>query len=161
MATWTSVFEGMLVPGETLLGVAENLAFNYAFVPQVSPTANLTTNTQGAMGFTSRRMIVAWAEGQGWKFLHLTAVSSLTERQLRADKSAWPYQAIVMVPGGMGLVVQTKTADANAAQQLSALLVQSLLRLASSRDDEGSIAALAAFEQEKKKDRSETLDNLD
>lgn len=155
MSQWQSVFEHCLVPGERLLAVVENLSFSLHFIPNIAPTHNPSTGLAGGMALSTRRIIAVWSEGQGWKWFHIPAINSLSERPLRPDKPSWPYQAILMIPGGIGLVVQTSRPNAEHGRQLSALLVEGLVRLSTRRDDDAALAAIIAHEEEERRRREQ------
>jgi hypothetical protein len=155
MSTWTEAFEARLIPGEKLLAVVKNLEFSLGFVPNVTPTENYSAYLCGALALTNRRLIAVWQEGKGWKWFHIPALNSVSERPRRPDKPSWPHQAIVMVPGGIGLIVQTQKPDDNHAGQLSSLLVQALVTLGARQLDDGSTVAIIDYEQEKERKRRE------
>ncbi len=151
-----SAVEHKLLPGEQLIAVVENVSFNFSFVPHVIPTQNYPTHFSGALALTSRRVIALWAETQqGWKWLHIPALNSVSERPLRSDKPNWPYQAILMIPGGIGLVVQTQQPNAEHGKQLSSLLNEAIVRFGVNRDDTGAMVALIAHEEAEERRRRE------
>lgn len=152
----SSIVEQKLLSGERLIAVVENVSFSFLFVPHVIPTQNYPTGLNGALALTSRRVIALWAETQqGWKWLHIPALNSVSERPLRADKPSWPYQAILMIPGGIGLVVQTQQPNFQHCQQLSSLLNEAIVRFGVTRDDTGSLAAVMAYEEEARRRREQ------
>jgi hypothetical protein len=65
-----------------------------------------------------------------------------------------------MIPGGICLVVQTQTNDAEHAKQLSSLLVQGFMRFSTRRDfDDGTLAAIIAHEEELERQRQAAADD--
>jgi hypothetical protein len=146
-----AAFAQRLQPGEDLIAVVEDLTF--VFITHATPDRNLDPKLNGAMALTTHRIIIGWAETQqGLKWLHIPALNSVSERSLRADKPDWPFQAIMSVPGGMAVVVQTEKADEKHGEQLSALLNKAIFRLgASFRGDDS--AALIAYEDEQQEEQ--------
>jgi hypothetical protein len=153
--TWVSAFETRLVASERLLAVVENLRFSLMFVPHANPTGNYEPDLAGALALTTHRLIAGWAEGQGWKFYNAPALNGFSERRLRPDKRRWPYQAIVMLPGGMSLIVQTSRADAEHGNQLRVLLTQALIVLGKRDADDGALAAIVAYEEQKRREEEQ------
>lgn len=159
MSKMYSAFESCLVPGERILAVVEDLSFGFFWVPNVGPYGNYSTTLQGALALTTHRIIALWAESrQGWKWYHFSALNSLSERPLRSDKPSWPYQAIMMIPGGIGLVLQTRQPNAEHAKQLSSLLTEAFLRFGVRRDDESATTAIITHEEEEERRRQDAYD---
>jgi len=164
-----SAFEQKLIlPTERLITVAENLFFNFYVVPHVLPTENYMSGLgglvqkklNGALALTSHRVIALWEESsQCWRTLHIPSLNNVSERPLRSDKPTWSYQAIMMLPGGLVLVVQTQQPNPEHEKRLSSLLNEAIIRLGVMRDDTGSIASIISFEEEKEKSSSNQDDD--
>jgi hypothetical protein len=151
-----SAFKKRLLPGEQLIAVVENLSFGFHFVPHIIPTGNYPAGLHGALALTNRRVIALWQETrQSWKWLHIPALNSVSERPLRSDKPSWPCQAIMMLPGGIGLVVQTRQPSAEHSKQLLSLLNKAIVRLGVQHDDTGAIGAIITYEEEEERRRRE------
>jgi hypothetical protein len=58
-----------------------------------------------------------------------------------------------MIPGGMGLVVQTERPNAEHAKRLSSVLIQALMTLSAGPGDDGALAAIIADEEEQERRR--------
>lgn len=155
-----SAIEQKLRPGERLIAVVENLHLSFLMVPNVLPIQNYPAGLSGVLALTNRRVIALWAEApQSWKWLHIPALNSVSERPLRSDRPSWPYQAILMIPGGIGLVVQTQQPNAEHGKQLSSLLNEAIIRFGVNREDTGSMAAIIAHEAEEERRRREQEDD--
>ena len=155
-----SAFRQKLLSEERLIAVVENLQIDFLVVPRVIPSQNYSTKMAGALALTPYRVIALWEESRScWKSLHIPSLNSVSERPLRSDKPNWPYQAILMIPGGLGLVVQTQQPNAEHGQQLSSLLNEAIVRLGSTRDDTGSLSAIITHEEEEERRRREQEDN--
>lgn len=159
-----SEVEEKLVASERLDALVEYVSFQFLFVPHIAPTGNYATVWSGALALTSRRVIAVWVESRHcWKWLYIPALNSVSERFLRSDKPSWPYQAILMIPGGIGLVVQTdhpeeergRPPDVERGRRLSSLVNEAIVRFGGSREDTGSIAAILAHEEAEERRRQE------
>lgn len=156
MSTIQAFLTKRLWPQEQLLQVAENLSLSFAFVPHVNPMANYPTSLPGALALTNRRLLAAWMETpQAWKYLHIPALNYASERPLRADKPTWPYQVVLQIPGGLGLVAQTHEPDEAAGEQLAALVNEALRRFATRFGDDAALAALVAHEEAEERQRKQ------
>jgi hypothetical protein len=165
MTTWQTIFENLLIPEEKLLLFIGDLNFQINFVPSVNPMANyslkkdvsilsISHSYQGGIALTTHRLIAALVEAQGWKILHIPAINNLSERPLRSDKQDWPYQAIVIIPGGVGLILQTQSTDPQICRDLSTLLVEALMRLGVNREKDDSYTPIMVEERRRQEDRS-------
>jgi len=153
MSEIASAFQKKLLPGEQLLFVVEDLYFSVLFVPNITPEENYSCQRSGSLCLTNRRIIAILSDGNVWKWFHFSAINSLTERPLNAYKPSWPYQAIMIIPGGMGLVVQTQNPkDVEHATQLQNLLVQGFMKYGVRRDDDGAMAAIIAHEERRRRE---------
>jgi hypothetical protein len=168
MNNWQSFFEHFLVSPEKFDSFVDKLSFFIGFVPGVIPTSNyggplmkLSGERTGTLALTTRRLIVAMSEEGGWKYLHIPVINNLTERPLRSDKPNWPYQTIVMIPGGMGLVVQAQTSDKKQCECLSLLLVKSLLRLGAQRDVNDAETAIIVEEERRRQQQNKSYHDRD
>lgn len=167
MSRFYASFEDMLVLDERLIRVVENLSIGFLYVPNALPTENYmglysgpNKKNDGAVALTARRMIVAWKESdQCVRKLHIPTLNNFTERPLRSDKPNWPYQVIVMLPGGLVLIAQTLDTDKTRARQLSLLLNEAIVRLGVIGDDTGSMTAIASYEEEKERQRNRSDDD--
>lgn len=159
MSETVSTFQKKLLPGEQLLAVVENLSFSVLFVPHVTPIQNYPCGFGGSLALTNRRIIAALFDGSVWKWFHISAMNSLTERPLNNNRPSWPYQAIMMIPGGIGLVIQTQNPNAEQAKQLQTLLVEGFMKYGVRRDDDGAMAAIIAHEEEEERRRREAEDD--
>lgn len=167
MSRFYASFEDMLVLDEKLIRVVEDLSVGFLYVPNVLPTENYmglysgpNKKFDGAVALTTRRMVVVWNESdQCMRKLHIPALNNFTERPLRPDKLSWPYQVIVMLPGGLVLIAQTLGTDKTHARQLSLLLNEAIARLGVIGDDTGSMAAIASYEEEKERQRNQSDDD--
>ena len=167
MPKYYAALEDVLVLNEKLIGVVENLSIGFVYVPNALPTENYmglyshpNQKFDGAIALTTHRMIVIWEESD-WcvRKLHIPALNNFTERPLRSDKPNWPYQVIVMLPGGLVLIAQTLSTDKTHARQLSLLLNEAIVRLGVIGDDTGSVAAIASYEEEKERQRNQSDDD--
>jgi hypothetical protein len=161
---YTAFEQKLILPKERLVTVVENLLFSFLVVPNALPTGNymspLEKKLSGALALTSHRIIASWEESkQCWKTLHIPSLNNVTERPLRSDHPSWSYQAIMMLPGGLVLVVQTQQPNAEHAKQLSSLLNEAIMRFGVFRDDTGSIASIISYEEEKAKNSSNQDDD--
>lgn len=156
---WRSIVESRLLPAEQLIDVVGDLSFSLYFVPHVGP-GNYQTSLAGTLALTIHRLIAIWslAEAQSWQWFHIPAINSLFERPLHPDKRSWPYQAILMIPGGMGLVVQTQTPHAEHGKRLSSLLTEGFMRFGVRRDDDSALAAIITHEEEEEERRRRVQD---
>jgi len=167
MPRYYAALEDMLVLNEKLIGVVENLSIGFVYVPIALPTENYMglyshpiKKFDGAVALTTHRMIVIWEENDRCvRKLHIPALNNFTERPLRSDKPNWPYQVIVMLPGGLVLIAQTLGTDKKHARQLSLLLNEAIVRLGAIGDDAGSMAAIASYEEEKERQRNQSDDD--
>lgn len=145
--------ESRLVPGETLLAVVDGLGFSFTSVPHVLPTENYPVSYSGVLALTDRRLIAVWREGAGKKWLYIPALSSLSERPLRSDRSSWPHQAILVTPVGMGMIVQTRTPDKEHGEKMSALLIGAFMTLGTQPVGAGAMSSIVAHEEEQERRR--------
>ncbi len=142
MSTWTPAFLERLLPSEELLVVFEQLHLGLHYIPYADPSLNYSPSLPGALALTSRRLVAAWSERGGTRWLHVPWIVGFAERPLRDKKPHWAYQALLLLPNGLGLVVQTLTPDADQARELSMLLSRAMLFLGNGRKDEGVSAVL-------------------
>jgi hypothetical protein len=155
---WTLAIQNALMPNETLVAVVEGLQHKFYFVPHISPAENLAAAAPATLALTNRRIIAVIHDGSVWKWFSISAVNSLCERPLSQNKPSWPYQAQLMLPGGLGLVIQTSTNNPQHAKQLSTLLQQGFCMFGS-RQDDGALAALVSYEEEQQ--RRQTANDID
>jgi hypothetical protein len=85
-------------------------------------------------------------ERRAWKWVHIPALNSLWERPPTPNRPQWPYQAMLVIPGGVVIMVQTQQRDEAQTKLLSSLLNEAILSLGTARDDTGSSAAIIAHE---------------
>jgi len=143
-----------LIKGEHIEAIVENLDFEFLYVPHVIPAANYPAGIYGAIALTNHRIIVLLFSytkqntQQIFRWLHILTLNSISERPLSIDKPNWPYQAIMMIPGGIGLVVQTRGPNVEHSEQLSSLLNEAIVRFGSRHEDTGSTAAAIGYEEE-------------
>jgi len=163
-----SVFEQKLVVSldEKIRVVVENLSIGFMFVPNVMPTENYmglympSKKFNGAMALTNHRIIASWEEtSECVRTLHIPSINNITERPLRSDKPSWPYQAILMLSGGLVLITQTQKPNEEQAKQMSSLLNEAAIRFGANRDDTGSLAAIISYEVEKARQQSSRDDD--
>jgi len=146
MSEKVSFFQRRLVSGESLIEVVENLKLGLAFVPLGQPTVNAAPNILGSLALTSHRLIVQWTDAR-LKAYSTFGVYGLSERFF-IKGTTWPYQATLILPGGMSLVVETISRDTQSAEQLSGFLTNTLFALGKRHDDFASIAAINAYLEE-------------
>ena len=118
MSDITTIIKNELAQGEELISVMDNLNFDISFVPHIKPTNNPPAFLEGTLALTNRRLIAILWDGNVWRWLHIAGLNWYSERFLKKQKPGWPYQAILMIPSGMGLIVQTEKPDYEQATQL-------------------------------------------
>jgi len=153
LACETPYIQSVLMPDEKLLAVVENLQYKLYFVPHVSPIQSYSPGEKATLALTNRRIIAVLWSDEIWRWLSISALNSLVERPLNKYRGGWPYQAILLIPGGIGLIVQTKTNSTEAAKQLSSLLVRAFMLFGTRRDDDGALAAILTHEEEEEERR--------
>jgi hypothetical protein len=136
-----------LIPGEQLFACVDNLYVDMS-LPGASPLVNYQPYLEAAIGLSNLRMMIVFFDGNAYKWLHISAINSLNERHYSRSKN-WAYQAILSIPGGMGIVVATKSPSAEAGSQLSSLLVQGFLRFGIRNHEDGAQAVINAFLEDK------------
>ncbi|MFQ5616361.1 MAG: hypothetical protein ACE5GO_07885 [Anaerolineales bacterium] len=147
MSDWTSFFQRRLVPGETLVEIAENLKLSLGFVPLGEPMRNAAPAKAGRLALTSHRLMVQWRDTR-LKVYSTLAIYALSERFFDPRASKWPYQAILILSGGMTLMVETVARDTQSAGQLSRFLTKALFSLGKQDTDIASVAAMNAHLEE-------------
>src|ERR1044072_7319522 len=105
MAEMLPYFQKTLSPDEQLISIVESLKFNIVFAP-TNFLADFQCSWGGALGLTNRRIKALINDGKSWKWFSTSAINGLSERHITSNQPTWPYQAFLMVAGGMGLVVQ-------------------------------------------------------
>jgi hypothetical protein len=151
MADWESFLQSQMLPGEELISFVTALRHSFKFVPYVDPDDNHTPVNEMVLALTNRRLIARYHDGKVWKWFYTSALNSLMERKISQDKPSWPYQAILMIPGGLGLVIETWKVDKEQQEKLSTLLVQAFMKFSVRGEDAGAIAAIATYEEEKQR----------
>jgi len=156
MSDWAPFFQRHLVPGETLVGIAENLKLSLGFVPFGEPMANAAPAQVGRLALTSHRLIIQWTDAR-LKVYSTLSIYGLSERYFDPRASNWPYQAILILSGGMTLIVETIARDVQSAKQLSRFLTKALFSLGKRDSDIGSMAAMNAYLEELRRREEERL----
>jgi hypothetical protein len=149
MSEVRTFFQNRIVSGEKLLDLAENLKIEIGFVPVGQPTGNIAPSYNGNIALTDSRLIVQWVYDGRYRVYSALAIFGLSERYfVPGHSSKWPYQAILILPGGMSLVVETIDRTAQPAEQLSSFLTKALFLLGKRDGDIGSMAAMNAHLEE-------------
>jgi len=149
MSEWSSI----LVPDETIIQEVINLQLGLEFVPFGAPMRNYPLTVlsssfkDGSLILTNHRLIAQWKD-QRTRLYSTLGVYALSERLFDPSRSNWPYQAIVILPGGISLVVETSNIDAPSANELSKFLNQVLLSLGKRETDIASLNAINAYLEE-------------
>lgn len=152
MSDIVTTIQGVLVDGETIISVADNLRYGIRFVPNISPTDNWSTEKylSGTLALTNYRIIIVMWDGQVWKWIYISGINWYSERFLSKDKPSWPYQAVMMLPSGMALIIETEKSDKEKQNQLSNLLKQAFLTHSTKKEDIGALAAIIDDENKKR-----------
>jgi hypothetical protein len=159
MSELTSAIQNVLMPNEQLVCVVENLQCHLTFIPHMSPLGDESPFQDATLGVTNRRIIAFVLDrSRRWRRISISALNSLTERPLLGG-SSWPYQAILMIPGGIALMLQTKTNDAQHANQLSSVLAQAFIQFGTRHDDDGALTAIITHEEEEERRRQAAYDD--
>jgi hypothetical protein len=116
MSEWLAFFQRRLVPSETLIEVVENLKLSLGFVPEGQPMVNAAPAQPGRLALSSHRLMVQWTDSR-LKVYSTLAIYGLSERYFQKG-SNWPYQATLILSGGMSLIVETVARDSQSAEQL-------------------------------------------
>ena len=151
MTDWESTFKSNLLDGEELISFVPELEHWFAFVPDVNPDNDGSTVYEMALGLTNLRLMARYANQNVWKWFYTSMIYSLTERHINKNKPNWPYQATMIFPGGLGLIIQTKTVDKTQQDKLSSLLVHAYMKFGVRGADTGEIAAIIANEERKRR----------
>jgi hypothetical protein len=149
---WRSIVQSRLLPDEQLVDIVGDLEFSVNYVPHIEPHGTYQTEIEGTLVLTTHRIIAIWAlaEPQRWKWFHIPAINSLSETPLHPDEPIRAYQAMLMIPGGIGIVVQTRSPHAEHGKRLSLLLTKAFMRFGVQRDDNGALAVIITHEEEEK-----------
>ena len=152
MAEQTSYIQAELVDGEKLLSVVENLRFDIKYVPHISPVDNWAPKKYltGTLALTNYRIIVVMWDGIVWKWLHISGLNWYSERFLSKQKPNWPYQAVLMIPSGMALLVETEKPDKDSQRELYSLLKKAFTIFGTKEEDTGAILSIIDDEEKKK-----------
>jgi hypothetical protein len=153
MSEWKSI----LVPDEAKIEGVMNLKLTLAFVPVGEPMQNAAPREDGRLILTNRRLIVQWTD-QRVKLYFTLAVYALSERFFSPSQPNWPYQAILILPGGMNLIVETLNRDSQSANILSQFLNRVLFSLGKRDTDIASMAAINAYLEELRRQDSARRD---
>ena len=149
MSEIQSFFQNRITSGETLVEIAENLKINLGFVPLGQPMVNSAPAYNGNLALTSHRLIVQWKDDVRYRLYSTLAIYGLSERYfVPGDSRKWPYQANLILSGGMSLIVETFERSAQPAEQLSSFLTKALFLLGKKDGEIGSIAAINAYLEE-------------
>ena len=162
MSEAQTFFQKRITSGETLIEIVENLKLNLGFVPLGQPMINCAPVYNGNLALTSHRLIVQWKDDGRFRVYSTLAIYGLSERYfIPGDSRKWPYQAILILSGGMSLVVETIDRNAQPAEQLSYFLTKVLFSLGKKDGDIGSMAAMNAHLEEirRQKDERQRQDN--
>lgn len=138
---FTNALQAYLLPGERSLGMIENVQLGFWPGGQIVPQGDYSPPYLGLLALTDARLLAIWQEGGGANWFHSTALTTYTERLLRAGQST-PYQAILWTGGGLALVVQTQTRDNKTADRLAKLLVRALVLLGGGPASDATRAAI-------------------
>jgi hypothetical protein len=143
MSEWQTI----LVPDEILIEEVLNLKLSLAFVPVGQPMQNAAPEYKGRLILTNRRLIIQWTEKR-IKLYSTLAVYAISERFLDPTQPNWPYQAILILPGGMSLIVETLSRYSQSANGLSQFINRVLFSLGKRDTDIASMAAINAYLEE-------------
>ena len=156
MSEVKSFFQNRITSGESLVEVAEKLKLNLGFVPLGQPMINSAPAYNGNLALTSHRLIIQWIGDDRYRLYSTLSIYGLSERYfLPGDSRKWPYQAILILSGGMSLVVETIERNAQSAEQLSSLLTKALFLLGKKDGDIGSMAAMNAHLEQLRRQEDE------
>ena len=156
MSDLATTIRNELAKGEELISLMDNIELNIRYVPHIKPNDNEICPMGGAIALTNRRLIIILWDGKVWKWLYVAGLNWYSERFINKDKPTWPYQAILMLPSGMGLIVQTQKQDRELQKQLSSLLMEAFMRLGTSRESGGAMTAIIDYEEELQRSRSQS-----
>jgi len=149
-------FQNRVTSGETLVEVAENLKLNLGFVPVGQPMFNTAPADIGNIALTSHRLIVQWKDGIRLRMYSTLSIYGLSERYFTpGDSSKWPYQAILILSGGMSLIVETIDRTAQSAEEFSRFLTKALFLLGKRDNDMGGMIAMNAHLEELRRQEDE------
>jgi hypothetical protein len=74
-------------------------------------------------------------------------------RKMKKEIPAWPYQAILMIPGSIVLVIHSQKQNEDQQERLSSLLVQGFIKFGVRTDDKSALVAIADYENQKEEER--------
>jgi len=157
MSQWHSI----LVSEEVLVDKVVNLRLSLAFVPfgnpmvNVNPSLSVIPAKDGELILTNRRLILEWKDKKIRNYSTL-AVYALSERFFDSALPHWPYQAILNLPGGISLMVETSKNDARSANELSQFLNKVLFSLGKRDMDFASMAAINAYLEQQRRRNSDS-----
>ena len=156
MSDFETTVRNELAKGEELISFVDEVEFSVKFVPHIGPEGNEVCYMGGALALTNRRLIAVFFDGKVWKWLYIAGLNWYSERFISKDKPGWPYQAILMIPSGMGLTVQTKKPDREPQKRLSSLLQQAFMSLNTRYESSGAMTAIINYEEEQERRRAQS-----
>lgn len=159
MEEWESDLKDQLLPDEEIITHIPNLEYSFNFVPDVKPDSNWPTGLSMRLILTNRRLIARFWNGRVRKLFYTSAIHNLTERKINGDQPTWPYQATLMVAGGLILTVQTDKVDKIQQEKLSFILNRAFIMFSTQRDDLDAIAAIVKSEQQRRSKQAADSEN--
>jgi hypothetical protein len=152
MSDITEIICENLLPNEQITSNIEDLEFGIEVTPNCS--TNYSCIYSGELALSNKRLIILFSDGETWKIISIAAINNLSERPLNDNKPKWPYQAIIGLPGGYGIIAQTRKSDITQQKMLSRTLINAYLQFCVRTDDYGSIKAI---EVEKEKQMQQQI----
>ena len=146
---WKPIIESHLIAGESLIELVTDLFCDVNFIPHI----NYSPSSDGLVALTSYRLIVAILieAPDCWRWLHIPAINYLSETPLCTSKPDKPYQAVILIPGGMGITVETQLSNKAHGEQLASILVNAFSRFATRKTDGDSMAAIITHEEDEER----------
>ena len=140
-------WESILIHEEKTLAFIMDLKLTLAFVPTGEPMEDISPSKFGGLVLTNRRLIVLWRE-ERVKLYSTLGIYALSERFFNPSSPGWPYQAIIVLPGGLSLIVETTSRDNKSAAELSEFLNKALFSLGKRDNDIAGVIAMNAYMEE-------------
>jgi hypothetical protein len=134
---------------ERLLEVIGDLSAEIGFVPYGLPTKDYDPGNTASLALTTKRLIIIFALAE--RVYSATGILGLSERFFcrweDPRRKPWPYQAILVLPGGLNLVIQTYTRDEESGKRAAAFLSKALFTLGKRESDLAGLAAANDYQR--------------
>jgi hypothetical protein len=138
----TSFVKSKLIRQEKLIDIVDDIQFSIGFVPSFSPLSDISPTHRGFLALTTHRLIAFIGDTQDYRAFHITSLNCFTERHTSRSNQNWPFQFILVIPGGIELMVQSLNND----PRLTSIIAHASVMLgAHIKSDDGAMFAIRTY----------------